>query len=323
LPTTTLPPLCFNNDDCDDGLFCNGEEKCRVFRCVPGDPLVVPDDGVGCTVDRCDEDSRRIVHEPDDSACADDDQCTRDKCDAALGCVHSRRTGDCDDGVACTTNDRCVQGVCVGEPDCPDGTLCNNVSGTCVANPEVGCSVNFWKDNPGDWGPTTIAPDELFDERFGVSAFDPDITLMEALGLQNSFGTRPDGKATVKIPPALARQAVAALLNARYPDLNFPLSKEDVRDAVKRVLDGKMSTQDALEMLSHANALGCPLGEDARVGDANKDGIITASDALMTLRAAVGSDECALAICDVDGNGTITAADALEVLRAAVGMEQL
>jgi hypothetical protein len=303
-------------------VFCNGQEKCRFFACVAGDPPAVPDDGVDCTVDRCDEGTRRIVHERDDGACEDDDQCTKDTCDASVGCVHMQHTGACDDGVACTKNDRCIDGECEGQPDCPDHGTCNLETGLCEPKAEDGCSVNFWKGNLADWAPTTLAADQSFDDVFDLAAFEPDITLIDALNLDNAF--KPGGDpVAAKIEPALARQAVAALLNARYPDLNFPLSKEDVRNLVRRVAAGQTSSQDALETLLHANALGCPLGEDARVGDANKDGVITASDALMTLRAAVGSDTCAPEICDVDGNGTITAADALEVLRAAVGMEQL
>lgn len=45
----------------------------------------------------------------------------------------------------------------------------------------------------------------------------------------------------------------------------------------------------------------------------------TASDALATLRAAVGVGSCALSVCDVDGTCSITAGDALRVLRRAVG----
>jgi hypothetical protein len=48
---------------------------------------------------------------------------------------------------------------------------------------------------------------------------------------------------------------------------------------------------------------------------------ITATDALATLRSAVGSFECELCQCDVDGSGVITATDALTVLRAAVGAD--
>jgi len=54
-------------------------------------------------------------------------------------------------------------------------------------------------------------------------------------------------------------------------------------------------------------------------GDANGDGEITATDALATLRAAVGSSSCPLAICDADGSGMVTATDALLLLKRAVG----
>ncbi|HYC54506.1 MAG TPA: hypothetical protein VEL28_06190 [Candidatus Binatia bacterium] len=55
-------------------------------------------------------------------------------------------------------------------------------------------------------------------------------------------------------------------------------------------------------------------------GDPNDDGQFTATDALFILRAAVGSLNCLLAICDVSGNGTLQASDALLMLRIAVGL---
>jgi CSLREA domain-containing protein len=47
--------------------------------------------------------------------------------------------------------------------------------------------------------------------------------------------------------------------------------------------------------------------------------VITASDALIVLRAAIGAAQCPLCVCDVNNSGTITASDALIVLRYAVG----
>jgi len=55
-------------------------------------------------------------------------------------------------------------------------------------------------------------------------------------------------------------------------------------------------------------------------GDPDGDGRITATDALLTLRAAVGTVTCALAACDVDHSGSVSAVDALAILRAAVGI---
>lgn len=54
-------------------------------------------------------------------------------------------------------------------------------------------------------------------------------------------------------------------------------------------------------------------------GDFSGEGKISASDALGTLRAAVGSATCLPCVCDVDSNGSFTASDALRVLRHAVG----
>jgi hypothetical protein len=48
--------------------------------------------------------------------------------------------------------------------------------------------------------------------------------------------------------------------------------------------------------------------------------IVTASDALFVLGAAVGTQSCEPCICDTDGNGTIAASDALRTLNAAVGV---
>lgn len=49
--------------------------------------------------------------------------------------------------------------------------------------------------------------------------------------------------------------------------------------------------------------------------------IVTASDALFILGAAVGTQVCELCVCDTDGGGTIAASDALRTLNAAVGVE--
>jgi hypothetical protein len=54
-------------------------------------------------------------------------------------------------------------------------------------------------------------------------------------------------------------------------------------------------------------------------GDANADGKVTATDALLALRAAVGTAACDATRCDYDDSLAITATDALEILRASVG----
>ena len=59
---------------------------------------------------------------------------------------------------------------------------------------------------------------------------------------------------------------------------------------------------------------------NAVCGDFSGDGIVTATDALGALRAAVGTDSCPLSICDVNADGAVRATDALAILRAAVGL---
>lgn len=55
-------------------------------------------------------------------------------------------------------------------------------------------------------------------------------------------------------------------------------------------------------------------------GDVNYDGKITADDARLVLRAAVGLEELAKYSADVDGDGKITANDARMILRNSVGL---
>lgn len=56
-------------------------------------------------------------------------------------------------------------------------------------------------------------------------------------------------------------------------------------------------------------------------GDATDDGQVTTTDALTTLKAAVGQVECELTVCDANFSGGITAGDAQRVLQYAVGQD--
>jgi len=51
---------------CSDGVFCNGAEQCDPSSgCVAATPLTCTDEQV-CTIDRCDEASKRCIHRPRD-----------------------------------------------------------------------------------------------------------------------------------------------------------------------------------------------------------------------------------------------------------------
>ncbi len=63
-------------------------------------------------------------------------------------------------------------------------------------------------------------------------------------------------------------------------------------------------------------------------GDADGDGKVTAADARLILRAAVGLEEikagsATYTACDLDSDGKLTAADARTALRIAVGLETI
>ncbi len=58
-----------------------------------------------------------------------------------------------------------------------------------------------------------------------------------------------------------------------------------------------------------------------RCGDPDDSGVITASDALLALRAAVGAGVCELSVCNVDGSaGGLSVVDALRILSLATGV---
>jgi hypothetical protein len=166
------PEACAHEPDdtlCDNGLACDGAETCDVaLGCQVGTPVDC-NDGVGCTVDACEEPAGTCSNTPDDAACNDALFCNgAETCDSDSGCVagadpcpghtcHEENDtcesssgsctadGDCDDGNLCT-DDVCDGGDCVHIPNsasCDDGDPCseNDVcsSGSCVGTPIPDC----------------------------------------------------------------------------------------------------------------------------------------------------------------------------------------
>jgi hypothetical protein len=150
--STTVGLRCTQDSDCDDGVYCNGEEVCvgestrGVGRCRV---LTIDcDDAIACTLDACDEALRSCTHRPPD---LDGDGHTDITCRGGDG---SGANDDCDDSdparfpgnpEACDSVDqdcdpatfgtddsdgdgfiaaRCTNtdtvGVTVGGPDCDD-----------------------------------------------------------------------------------------------------------------------------------------------------------------------------------------------------------
>ncbi len=92
----------FNVSPCSDGNACTLDDACVQGGCVGGPAPV----------------------------CDDENPCTDDSCEPAIGCVFLANALPCDDGNACTAGDTCNEGKCVfgSGVSCDDGNLCTDDS---------------------------------------------------------------------------------------------------------------------------------------------------------------------------------------------------
>ena len=139
-------PDCNDNNPCTDDI-CDPVEGCRN---IPNNANIC-DDGDPCTTrDYC---YNSVCRGDTIDTCEDGNDCTTDQCISGSGCTHTPRSGGCDDGNACTYNDRCVPGAgtstCQGTAQtCNDNNACTDDScdpaSGCVYEPVVGrnCSDN-------------------------------------------------------------------------------------------------------------------------------------------------------------------------------------
>lgn len=78
------------NSLCDNGLFCDGSETCNATLGCQAGTAPNCDDGVGCTVDACNEGSDSCDNGPDDSLCDNGLFCDgSEACNITLGCQDS------------------------------------------------------------------------------------------------------------------------------------------------------------------------------------------------------------------------------------------
>ena len=99
-----------NLGPCSDGNACTNNDTCANGQCLPGTPVV----------------------------CKDDNPCTTDSCDPAIGCVTKLNDLPCNDSDICTINDHCHLGECIGAGNlpCSDNNPCTDDA----CQPEVGCT---------------------------------------------------------------------------------------------------------------------------------------------------------------------------------------
>jgi hypothetical protein len=163
---------CMVDADCDDGVFCNGNEACVAGACEAGTPPQC-DDGVDCTTDACDENAQGCAFIEQDQMCQNGDFCDgAELCDAQVGCVAGNPVM-CDDAIDCT-EDSCdeVADECsfvADDVQCQNGSVCDGTEICSLANgcqpgpaPDcndfIPCTVDTCDDMQGG---CVNAPDDL------------------------------------------------------------------------------------------------------------------------------------------------------------------
>src|SRR5262249_18759308 len=139
---------CTTNDTCAGGtcvggpaLNCNDNNVCTADSCAPATGCQhanVPgacDDGNACTTTDACSNGNCVGGRP--LNCHDTTPCTPAPRAPPTRAKHANTPRPRDDGNACTTNDTCSGGVCVGgaAPNCDDGNPCTDDS----CNPATGC----------------------------------------------------------------------------------------------------------------------------------------------------------------------------------------
>ncbi len=155
-PADTWVPSCPAGTACDDDDPCTVDDLCQDDgETCAGTVVDACDDGLACTVDSCvAADDCGNTLKP--GWCLVDGECIQDgefsavatcmSCITALGTdrLFPDDNGICDDGNACTLQDACHAGACVGVPmDCGDGNGCTAdscVDGNCVNEATDGAS---------------------------------------------------------------------------------------------------------------------------------------------------------------------------------------
>jgi hypothetical protein len=107
-----------------------------------------------------------------------------------------------------------------------------------------GCSQGYWKNHNYSWGPTDYNTDDLYEDIFGVLYYK---TLLGALwsggGGENALG----------------RQAVAALLNAAHPRVDYYYTEDEVIDIVQDAYNRGNFENAKNRLEKHNDRNNCPL----------------------------------------------------------------
>lgn len=160
-----------------------------------------------------------------------------------------------------------ISGMASGNLSAPDNVTCE------------GCTPGYWMQcqHLDSWAATGFSPDDVFNTVFGVTQYvnpqtNQPYTLLQVMGLngngncspeadQPSCGLNSHGNAIGKmgcdpVSPNLGFHAVAALLNAAHPNVNYGYTSGELIDLFRNNLHRSGELKDSLAML---NERGCPL----------------------------------------------------------------
>jgi len=152
------------------------------------------------------------------------------------------------DGIDSDINSEGCTGCRVYECDKPD---LSRDAGLCEKKGEdtEGCTPGFWRNHLTHWAATPYSPDDKVNATFGCDLVsDDDLTLGEVIDAPQTYGV-------------LAFHAIAALLNATHPDVDFGLDAGEVID---------LACAGDKDALADENEEGCPLSGGNTTGGGPK-----------------------------------------------------
>lgn len=153
--------------ECIEASDCAGTNECNLATCSPNNQCIyssrVCDQGSDCTINSCNP-NEGCIYTPVFRLCGSVDQCNSPICDATNGCTIIPLSGNkCDDGIPCTFDDSCNNGLCVGTtktcvvPDTCSTATCNQEDGQCEF---IGCPAPTFCNNQEPVG-ACVQCDEL------------------------------------------------------------------------------------------------------------------------------------------------------------------
>jgi hypothetical protein len=123
--------------------------------------------------------------------------------------------------------------------------------------PDMGCGPGYWKGHAEAWPPTGYSPSQTVGSVFGAAGAYPSLASQSLLQeIHGRGGPGTSGGAQI-----LLRAAVASLLNAAHPDVNYPRTEADVLASVNVALasNNRAVMLELATELAVDNDEACPL----------------------------------------------------------------